>query len=169
MNEGWLWLSILNTQACPSPISMTPAFSPGPWITHGALVGRLRRCTREDLYEQCSFHIAEKMPSSVKLGVRPISLRMRSYSSGLSPCAAISAGVIFTALAAFGLPLGLAFACLVGDGRALAFCSAGAFRPVRFRDVLAIGLNVIADAGRQSHHIDGSTASCNFEAGVTAQ
>src|SRR5947209_7905957 len=94
MKEGWLWLSILKTQACPSPISTTPAFSPGPWITHGALVGRLRRWTREDLYEQCSFHIAEKMPSSVKVGVRPISARMRSYSSGFSPCEATRSGVI---------------------------------------------------------------------------
>jgi hypothetical protein len=40
--------------------------------------------SRDDLYEQCSFHIAEKIPSSVKLGTRPISLRMRSYSSGFS-------------------------------------------------------------------------------------
>src|SRR6516165_10571173 len=73
---------------------MTPAFSPGPWITQGALVGSVRRWILEDLYEQCSFHIAEKMPSSVKVGVRPISLRSRSYSSGLRPCAATSAGVI---------------------------------------------------------------------------
>src|SRR5437764_14979550 len=35
--------------------------------------------------------MAEKMPSSVKLGARPISCRMRSYSSGLRPCAAMSA------------------------------------------------------------------------------
>src|SRR5437870_3301300 len=75
-------------------MSITPAFSPGPWITQGALVGNVRRWIFEDLYEQCSFHIAEKMPSSVKVGVRPISLRMRSYSSGLRPCAATSAGVI---------------------------------------------------------------------------
>src|SRR5580698_408936 len=94
MKLGWLWLSILNTTAWPSPMSMTPAFSPGPWITHGALVGSPRRCSREDLYEQCSFHIAEKIPSSVKLGTRPISLRMRSYSSGLSPWLATSSGVI---------------------------------------------------------------------------
>ena len=47
-------------------MSMTPAFSPGPWITHGPLVGSVRRCTLEDLYEQCSFHMAEKMPSSVR-------------------------------------------------------------------------------------------------------
>src|SRR3981081_118627 len=95
MKEGWLWLSILNTTASPSPISMTPAFSPGPWITQGALVGSVRRWIFDDLYEQCSFHIAEKMPSSVKVGVRPISLRSRSYSSGLRPWAATSAGVIF--------------------------------------------------------------------------
>src|SRR5713226_2468655 len=74
-------------------MSITPAFSPGPWITQGALVGKVRRWIFEDLYEQCSFHIAEKMPSSVKVGVRPISLRSRSYSSGLSPCAATKAGV----------------------------------------------------------------------------
>src|ERR1041384_6509532 len=79
-------------------MSMTPAFSPGPWITHGALVGRPRRCTFEDLYEQCSFHIAETMPSSVKLGSRPISARKCSYSSGFRPCSAISAGVIFGSL-----------------------------------------------------------------------
>src|SRR5215467_4761283 len=48
---------------------------------------------REDLYEQCSFHMAEKMPSSVKLGARPISLRMRSYSSGFRPCSATRQGV----------------------------------------------------------------------------
>src|ERR1700750_2839384 len=75
-------------------MSITPAFSPGPWITHGALVGRPRRCIRDDLYEQCSFHIAENIPSSVKLGTRPISLRMRSYSSGLRPWLATSSGVI---------------------------------------------------------------------------
>src|SRR5690348_2111983 len=79
-------------------MSITPAFSPGPWITHGALVGSPRRWMREDLYEQCSFHIAEKMPSSVKLGTRPISFRMRSYSSGLSPWLATSSGVILGSL-----------------------------------------------------------------------
>src|SRR5580700_5555878 len=94
MNEGWLWLSILKTQASPSPMSMTPAFSPGPWMTQGALVGSVRRWILEDLYEQCSFHIAEKMPSSVKLGTRPISLTRRSYSSGLRPCSATRAGVM---------------------------------------------------------------------------
>src|SRR5262249_56983004 len=87
-------------------MSITPAFSPGPWITHGALVGSPRRWMREDLYEQCSFHIAEKMPSSVKLGTRPISFRMRSYSSGLSPWLATSSGVIFGSLLCMGLVIG---------------------------------------------------------------
>src|ERR1700730_1171125 len=98
---GWLWLSILNTTASPSPISMTPAFSPGPWITQGALVGSVRRWSLEDLYEQCSFHMAEKMPSSVSEGSRPMSLRMRWYSSGLRPWAATSAGVMVFCLAVF--------------------------------------------------------------------
>src|SRR4051794_3122480 len=75
-------------------MSMTPAFSPGPWITCGPLVGRVLRWIFEDLYEQCSFHIAEKMPSSVMVGWRPISCRMRSYSSGLRPCSATSSGVM---------------------------------------------------------------------------
>src|ERR1700754_2440672 len=75
-------------------MSITPAFSPGPCSTQGALVGRPRRWMREDLYEQCSFHIAEKIPSSVKVGTRPISFRIRSYSSGFRPWAATSSGVI---------------------------------------------------------------------------
>src|ERR1700685_2331620 len=75
-------------------MSMTPAFSHGPWITQGALVGSVRKWTCEDLYEQCSFHIAENMPSSVKLGLRPISFSRRAYSSGLRPCSAISSGVM---------------------------------------------------------------------------
>src|SRR5215468_6667891 len=83
---------------------MTPAFSPGPWITHGAFVGSVRRWIFEDLYEQCSFHIAEKMPSSVSEGSRPISPVRRWYSSGLRPCAATISGVTVNALVrgAFG-------------------------------------------------------------------
>ena len=79
-------------------MSMTPAFSPGPWITQGALVGSVLRWILEDLYEQCSFHIAEKMPSSVNFGARPISDFRRSYSSGLRPCAVTSAGVTLGAV-----------------------------------------------------------------------
>src|SRR5499426_3629209 len=109
-------------------MSITPAFSPGPWITQGALVGRPRRWMREDLYEQCSFHIAEKMPSSVKVGTRPISLRRRSYSSGLRPWAATSAGVILGCWA-LGFRTGGVFVrgVLVGAGFAVGFVDA-AFR-----------------------------------------
>src|SRR5581483_8851742 len=98
-------------------MSMTPAFSPGPWITHGALVGSVRRWIFDDLYEQCSFHMAEKMPSSVNVGSRPMSLTMRSYSSGLSPWAATSSGVI-------RMTVGAAFAALTR--------LAGAFLPAVF-------------------------------------
>src|SRR5437764_6380724 len=82
---------------------MTPAFSPGPWITHGALVGSVRRWIFEDLYEQCSFHIAEKMPSSVSVGSRPMRSRIRAYSSGVSPCSATSSGVTFGSVACVDL------------------------------------------------------------------
>ena len=33
MKDGWLWDSILKTMTWPSPMSMIPAFSPGPWTT----------------------------------------------------------------------------------------------------------------------------------------
>ena len=74
---------------------MTPAFSPGPWITFLFFVGRVFRYFLEDLYEQCSFHIAEKMPSSNRFGFFPIKLIIFLYSSGLIPCLLIISGVIF--------------------------------------------------------------------------
>src|SRR5438105_5627589 len=86
---------------------MMPAFSPGPWTTEPGpsvrvpRVGRRFRCTRLDLYEQCSDHITLKMPSSVRLGVRPISFSMRAYSSGVMECVFSSSGVIATG---FGTP-----------------------------------------------------------------
>src|SRR4029453_7683562 len=85
MNEGWLWLSILNVRARPSPRSTMPAFSPGPWSTCEASVGSPRRNTRECLYAQCSDQSAEKRLSSVKLGSRPSRRMMRSYSSAVRP------------------------------------------------------------------------------------
>src|SRR5438876_1855768 len=93
MNEGWLWLSILNTTASPSPISTTPAFSPGPQITRGPVVGNLLSQVFDDLYEQCSLHITEKMPSSVGFGVRPRIVTARSNSSCVNPCSAARAAV----------------------------------------------------------------------------
>src|ERR1700691_5498544 len=94
---------------------MTPAFSPGPWITWGPLVGSVRRWTLEDLYEQCSFHIAEKMPSSVTVGSRPIRSSTRWYSSGLSPCSATSAGVIGVALEITTGPLSCRLRQMIGQ------------------------------------------------------
>src|SRR5208282_4794121 len=94
MKDGWLWLSILKMAALPSPISMTPAFSPGPQITQGAVVGSVFNHFFEDLYEQCSLHITEKMPSSVRFGSRPRIERTRAYSSAVNPWLATISGVI---------------------------------------------------------------------------
>src|SRR5271166_3334038 len=73
---------------------MMPAFSPGPCSTSLLRVGRRFRCTREDLYEQCSLHITLKMPSSVRVGSRPpSSCLIFSNSSGVRPCSRIISGV----------------------------------------------------------------------------
>src|SRR5579864_4660472 len=84
MKDGWLWLSILKT---------TAAFSPGPQMTRGPSVGSFLRWTFDDLYEQCSLHIAEKTPSSVRLGVRPRIASQRANSSAESPISAASDAV----------------------------------------------------------------------------
>src|SRR5271154_6392105 len=90
---GWLCDSILNTATRPSPISTTPAFSPGPCTTCVPRVGSRFKCTREDLYEQCSLHITLKIPSSVNEGSRPNIFCVRAYSSGERPCSAAICGV----------------------------------------------------------------------------
>ena len=69
--DGWLWDSILNATASPSPIEMTPAFSPGPATTPSPVVGSVRRSGFELLYEQCSLHITLNMASSSSFGSRP--------------------------------------------------------------------------------------------------
>src|SRR5579863_3336047 len=95
MNDGWLCDSILNAHAQPSPMSMMPAFSPGPCTTRLLRVGSRFRCTREDLYEQCSLPITLKMPSSVMEGSRPPSSCCTcSNSSGVRPCSRTSSGVM---------------------------------------------------------------------------
>src|SRR5215212_5061893 len=83
--EGWLWLSILNASAHPSPTSTTPAFSPGPCKTRSPSFGKRPRSGREFFYPQCSLHITENSESSRKFGALPISSRMRSYSKSESP------------------------------------------------------------------------------------
>src|SRR6185436_2190846 len=97
MNDGWLCDSTLNATHQPSPISTTPAFSPGGTITRGPVVGRRLRCTREDLYEQCSDHMTLNTPSSVMFGSRPMMVLIFSYSSGVRLCWAIISGVIAVA------------------------------------------------------------------------
>ena len=82
-------------------MSMIPAFSPGPCTTSLLRVGSRFRCTRDDLYEQCSLHITLKIPNSVSDGSRPSAALIRSYSSGVMPCSAMTSGV-------------MAVACVVG-------------------------------------------------------
>src|SRR5829696_7380082 len=53
---------------------------------------------RDDLYEQCSDHMTEKIPSSAKLGSRPSSSFIRSNSCCVRLWAAITSGVIIRRL-----------------------------------------------------------------------
>src|SRR5580704_8565982 len=76
-------------------MSTTPAFSPGPQMTRFPSVGSVFSQIFDDLYEQCSLHIAEKTPSSVRFGVRPRMLSTRANSSPESPISAARAGVTF--------------------------------------------------------------------------
>src|SRR5580765_5873536 len=74
-------------------MSMMPAFSPGPCSTCLLRVGSRFKCTRDDLYEQCSLHITLKMPSSVSVGSRPPrSCLIFSYSSSVRPCCRMVSG-----------------------------------------------------------------------------
>src|SRR5712692_9473180 len=76
-------------------MSMMPAFSPGPCTTSLLRVGSRFKCTRDDLYEQCSLHITLKMPSSVSVGSRPPrSCLIFAYSSGVKPCSWTSSEVM---------------------------------------------------------------------------
>src|SRR5438046_10764542 len=76
-------------------MSTTPAFS-SPALTKmfGPVVGNFFSSLLELLYEQCSLHMTEKMPSSVKLGSRPRIFLIRSNSSGVRPCFATRLDVI---------------------------------------------------------------------------
>src|ERR1700722_5251870 len=99
---------------------MIPAFSPGPCTTLpgpvvlSPRVGSRFKCTREDLYEQCSDHMTEKIPTSVRDGVRPSAASMRVYSSGVMLCCLSSAGVM-----------------VAGEGKTLA-CSTCKFGMARY-------------------------------------
>ena len=47
-----------------------------------------RRCTLDDLYEQCSDHMTEYMASSDEVGRRPRISLIRAYSPSFSPSSA---------------------------------------------------------------------------------
>src|SRR5712675_616528 len=81
--------------AKPSPMSMIPAFSsPAPTRIFGDFVGNVLSRGRLFLYEQCSLHITEKMPSSVYDGSRPRMALSFSYSSGVRLCFWTNSGVM---------------------------------------------------------------------------
>ena len=88
--DGWLWDSILNATASPSPIEITPACSPTPATTSRPAVGSVASSGRELLYEQCSLHMTLNMASSRSFGSRPSLSRMASSSTSSSPSARCS-------------------------------------------------------------------------------
>src|SRR5215208_3515738 len=74
-------------------MSTTPAFSPMPAssLPTGVSVGssaNWRRCTLDDLYEQCSDHMTEYMASSDEVGRRPRISLILAYSSSFRPSSA---------------------------------------------------------------------------------
>src|ERR1700758_1330835 len=97
-------------------MSTTPAFSPGPCTTNFPRVGSRFRCTLLDLYEQCSLHITEKIPSSVMLGSRPRICFTRAYSSEVSPCSAAISGVTLISVGAVAI-------CLLKTQRGASCCA----------------------------------------------
>ncbi len=88
-----MWDSTLNVTAQPSPRSVTPAFSPMPtimccFISSVSFSPNWRRCTFEDLYEQCSDHMTEYMASSAAVGRRPRIFLISAYSFSFRPSSA---------------------------------------------------------------------------------
>src|SRR4029453_13712529 len=65
-------------------IDHPPVFPRAPQ-TAGPSGGRRRRCSRLDLYEQCSDHITAYIASSRWLGARPSSRAMSAASPSVSP------------------------------------------------------------------------------------
>src|SRR5207249_2419490 len=71
----------------------------------GPVVGNFFNSFFEFLYEQCSLHITEKIPSSVKFGSRPRIRLIRSNSSDVRPCSATISGVTFGPTSTAGIQL----------------------------------------------------------------
>src|SRR5436190_16806994 len=72
----------------------------------GPVVGNFFSSLLEFLYEQCSLHMTEKIPSSVKFGSRPRIFLIRLNSSGVSPCFATISGVTSGSRVAVGIETG---------------------------------------------------------------
>src|SRR5882762_4842650 len=84
---------------------MMPAFSsPAPTRIFGDFVGNVRSKGRLFLYEQCSLHITEKIPSSVYDGSRPRMALSFSYSSGVRLCFWTNSGVMAGSVMLFLVP-----------------------------------------------------------------
>src|SRR5271166_2333192 len=88
--------------------------------------------------------MAEKMPSSVKVGVRPIRLRMCAYSCAVRPCAAASTALTRPVTRPGSIALVRAFVALRGD---LALASSF-FLDADFRGALLLGAGRIFAAFR---------------------
>src|SRR5689334_10925548 len=83
---------------------MIPAFSsPAPTRIFGDLVGNVFSSGRLFLYEQCSLHMTEKIPSSVYVGSRPRIPFTFSYSSGVRLCFRTNSVVIAGSVVDIGL------------------------------------------------------------------
>src|SRR4051812_48908307 len=61
--------------------------------------------------------MADTMPSSVSVGVRPMRATKRSYSSGFSPCSLTSSGVMATSLRIIGVSWFSGISGGAGEGR----------------------------------------------------
>ena len=123
---GWLWLSILNATASPSPIETTPACSPGPATTRLPDVGSVCRSGLELLYEQCSLHMTLNIASSTSFGSRPSFSRIASSSTSVRPSAR------WSGTAATGVATGSRSATVIGRPRRPARGRLHR-RPLRFR------------------------------------
>src|SRR4029077_12271992 len=91
-------------------MSTTPAFS-SPALTRmfAPVVGNFFSSFLEFLYEQCSLHITEKMPSSVKFGSRPRHFLICSNFSGARPCCLTSSSSVTGSACGVVLVIGVPF------------------------------------------------------------
>src|ERR1043165_9948153 len=93
--------------------------------------------------------MAEKMPSSTMVGVRPMILSRRSYSSGASPCSATTCGVIVSSLGSLtGGFFSLAIVTTLFSRQGLD----PSFEQRLARDAAEHRLDRVLGMGHQAHH-----------------